>query len=532
MSYKNFLSIYFLSSILTSQEEIPFDVSKHFSVVLDNNQLIWNSDQSFEKLLIDRSSKNFRNKFINLTFEELPEDSSYVKSKFIYEFGDYGFDKLSIGLKKNSNNEIFQFKGQKKSFFGQYSEFADSEKPPLSLFYKFSYSRNFKNNKMYSTLGYFREESGFYFNLPSDIDSSSNSEFSDFISLTIGNSFIKRDYHFDIRLNHLSKYESSQISQYSLNNKYDLDRNRISTHIHNGNFLSLKIALDNKHYKNERLNTGFSRNSFIITNANNFSFGNFVYGIDFIEDKIKPNFLYRNIFRSLSISYEIKNQASMVVIDSYDFNHTGQFEGKDIETWQTISTSYVLSQKIDLSTTLKYVRATNFVIPNDLGDVFIPEAERYKFEDDQMMSLQTKFSIPFKYGSFNLNHSYNFYDSLISSNRPHIFAFDYLFGLSFINGNLGIKGKLSLQYMSKNNSQYSFNYFKNMPQRKNSIHSDDYLNISLSTEIAISDVLLTIKLNNALNKLNDTEDYSLRNHEFFNPISSLLTFGIIWEFDD
>ena len=58
MSYKNFLSIYFLSSILTSQEEIPFDVSKHFSVVLDNNQLIWNSDQSFEKLLIDRSSKN------------------------------------------------------------------------------------------------------------------------------------------------------------------------------------------------------------------------------------------------------------------------------------------------------------------------------------------------------------------------------------------------------------------------------------------------------------------------------------------
>ena len=146
----------------------------------------------------------------------------------------------------------------------------------------------------------------------------------------------------------------------------------------------------------------------------------------------------------------------MVVIDSYDFNHTGQFEGKDIETWQTISTSYVLSQKIDLSTTLKYVRATNFVIPNDLGDVFIPEAERYQFEDDQMMSLQTKFSIPFKYGSLNLNHSYNFYDSLISSNRPHIFAFDYLFGLSFIDNNLGIKGKLSLQYMSKNNSEYSF----------------------------------------------------------------------------
>ena len=80
MSCKNFLSIYFLSSILLSQEEIPFDVSKHFAVILDNNQLIWNSDQSFEILLIDRSSKNFSNKFTNLTFEELPDDSSYVKS--------------------------------------------------------------------------------------------------------------------------------------------------------------------------------------------------------------------------------------------------------------------------------------------------------------------------------------------------------------------------------------------------------------------------------------------------------------------
>ena len=86
--------------------------------------------------------------------------------------------------------------------------------------------------------------------------------------------------------------------------------------------------------------------------------------------------------------------------------------------------------------------------------------------------------------------------------------------------------------MSKNNSDFSFNYFKNMPEKKNNIESDDYINISLSTQIAISDVLLTIKLQNALNKFSENEDYSLRNHEFFNPMSSLLTFGIIWEFDD
>ena len=61
------------------------------------------------------------------------------------------------------------------------------------------------------------------------------------------------------------------------------------------------------------------------------------------------------------------------------------------------------------------------------------------------------------------------------------------------------------------------------------------MNISiflLNTEIAISDVLLTVRLQNALGKFYSNEDYSLENHEFFNPMSSLLTFGIIWEFDD
>ena len=86
--------------------------------------------------------------------------------------------------------------------------------------------------------------------------------------------------------------------------------------------------------------------------------------------------------------------------------------------------------------------------------------------------------------------------------------------------------------MSKNNSDMSFNYFKNMPEKRNIIDSDEHINISLSADISISDVILTVRLQNALNKFSTDQDYLLRNHEFFNPISSLLTFGIIWEFDD
>ncbi len=181
---------------------------------------------------------------------------------------------------------------------------------------------------------------------------------------------------------------------------------------------------------------------------------------------------------------------------------------------------------------LKYVKADNFIIPINLGEILIPEADKYEFVNDDMLSLQTNIKVPFKYGKINLNHSYNFYDSLISSNRTHIINLDYLYSLSFIKNNLGVNGKLSLQYMSKNNSDFSFNYFRNMPELNDSIDSDDYVNISFDAQVAISDVLLTIRLQNALGKFYSNEDYSLKNHEFYNPMSSLLTFGIIWEFDD
>ena len=160
---KIYVSLSLLASIVFAQESIPFEISKQFAVPVENNQFIWNSDISFNNLLIDKSSKNFKSKFEKLSFEALPEDSSYVKSKFIYEFGDYGYDKLSIGLKKYSPNETFQFTGSKKSYFGQYSEFSDAENPPLSLFYKFDYSKKFEKNKLYSSVGYFREESQFNF---------------------------------------------------------------------------------------------------------------------------------------------------------------------------------------------------------------------------------------------------------------------------------------------------------------------------------------------------------------------------------
>ena len=533
MNRKNFyVSFSFLASIVFAQESIPFEISRQFAVPLENNQLIWNSDISFDNLLIDKSSRNFKNKFEKLSFEALPEDSSYVKSKFVYEFGDYGYDKLRIGLKKNSPNEIFQFIGSKKSYFGQYSEFSNAENPPLSLFYKFDYSKKFEKNKLYSSVGYFREQSQFNFN-SIEFDSSLNSEISDFLSLTIGNNFIKNDYNFDLQLNHISKFESLLLNEYAINNKYDLERNRFKVLIQKNNFLALNFILNNSYYFDERSSKGFSLNALTITGQYYpFPTGEFVYGVDLMEDSVKPNIYYKNMFGNFDIFFKTRNQHSMVLFDVYDFSGEGRFSGNKVEEWKNLSLTYYFYTKIDISASLKYVEANNIIVPIELGEVFIPESDRYEFIDDNMMSLQSNFKIPLKYGSLNFNHSYNFYNSLISSNRKHILRLDYLYNLSLVKNNLGINGKLSLEYMSQNNSDMSFNYFKNMPERKKNIDSDNYINISLNADISISDVILTVRIQNALNKFSLDEDYLLRNHEYFNPISSLLTFGVIWEFDD
>ena len=41
------------------------------------------------------------------------------------------------------------------------------------------------------------------------------------------NKFIKNDYNFDLQLNHISKFESLLLNEYSINNKYDLERNSL-----------------------------------------------------------------------------------------------------------------------------------------------------------------------------------------------------------------------------------------------------------------------------------------------------------------
>ena len=224
-----FTAIYiFTISLLFTQESISYDISNQFGVELSNNQILWDKDQRFDNLLIDRSSTYFTNKFSSFDFKDMPSDSLYVKSKFRYEFGDYGFDRLNIGLKNHSEYSDLQFLAMKKSFFGNYSEFANADSSPLSLFYKIDYKTIISQHNLYFSTGYFRENATFIFDNQSGLDTSINKEFSDFLSLTIGDTFIKDSWTYNFELNHISKFDEKEIIEYPINHAIDLERNRLN----------------------------------------------------------------------------------------------------------------------------------------------------------------------------------------------------------------------------------------------------------------------------------------------------------------
>ena len=531
---KNKLIVLFILniSLIFSQSYINYDLSNQFGVALDNNEIIWDKEKKFDDLLIDRSTTYFDNKFLSFDFASMPSDSLYVKSKFQYEFGDYGFDKLNIGLRKQSSISNFEFIAMKKSFFGTYSEFANKDSSPLSLFYKIDYNTILSKHNFYLSTGYFREDSKFLFNNESLIDNSMNIEFSDFLSITVGDSFIANRWDYNIELNHISKSDERSIAEYVVAQDIDIEKNRLNVSANNKKNIFLKSFIDNTYYFDHSTQRGYSRNILQLSNSNQFPFGNFTYGIDYISDKVVPAINYEAVFGVVQLSVSRKNKSNMILFDKEQFGEMfySFSDDEEIQNWDSLVLSYGIDRKISFNSNLKFISATNLE-GYDLSTIETPGLNGYFSFSDDMLSLETRIGVPTKRNKIDIIHYHNFYDSLISSNRSDMLDVNYYFNTSFVDQKLAIDGKLFFRYLSKNESGYSFDYFRNMPT-SNSVHYDESYNIGLDLNISIADVLLIVKLKNGLDRLPLDGDYSINNHALFNPMKSFLSFGIVWEFDD
>ncbi len=526
---KHKVIILFFIDVIFSQN-ISYDLSNQFGIELDNNQIIWNSDQKFDQLLIDSSSRYFKQKFRSFDFDDVKIDSTYTKSKFSYEFGDYGLDVLNIGLKKYSQDSNFQFLGLKKSFFGNYSEFADSNSSPLSLLYKIDYSKRFKKHSIVFSLGYFKTSSDFLFDTIED--NSNNKEFSDFISFTLVDRFQKGIWNYIFEFNHITKHDKLFLSEELLNSDIDINRNIIRINANNSKNVSLDISLDNKFYFDLRSVDyplqSYSQNSLHLVGDNAFKSSKISYGLDYFKgnapenEEVLPNFYYElnhNFGNQIySLSMDIMNKPTTFLFDNPNY--------QEIETWNSVNLHYSILSGFILETNLKWTEVSNLTAYNKVDNSFTTLS-------DDLLSLKTKFAI-----SFNNNHNIdltyyrNFYDSIISSNRSDIVNINYQFKTSLVNEKLGVDGQISLAYYTDNNSEFSFDYFKNVPIIGNSFEEDENYSIGVNLDVSIADVILNFRVNNLLHRLPIDGDYSIRTHELFNPINSMISFGILWEFDD
>ena len=535
---KNKVIFLFLIEIVLCQN-ISYDLSNQFGVELENNQIIWNSDQRFDQLFIDSSSKYFKQKFHSFDFDDIKIDSTYTKSKFSYEFGDYGLDILNVGLKKYSEDSDFQFLGLKKSFFGNYSEFADKDSSPLSLLYKIDYSKRFKEHSMLFSLGYFKTSSDFLFNTVED--NSNNREFSDFISLTLIDKLEKGLWSYAFEFNHLTKHDKLFLLEQLLDSDIDISRNIIRINANNNKNISLNLSLDNKFYFDLRSNQtddnplqSYSQNSLHLFGKSDFKSSKIRYGFDYFKgsalssegrsnsEEVLPNLYYE-------INHNVGNQAYALSLNMMNKPTTFLFDNphyQGIETWNTVNLSYSFLTGFVLETNLKWIEASDVTAYNQNSNSFSTVS-------DDLLSFNTKFAI-----SLNNNHNIdltyyrNFYDSIISSNRSDIININYHFQTSLVNKKLGVDGQISLAYYGDNNSEFSFDYFKNVPIIGNSFEEDENYSIGVNLNVSIADVILNFRVNNLLHRLPIDGDYSIRTHELFNPVNSMISFGILWEFDD
>ena len=538
---KNKLLIIFFFQNIFAQHDIPYDLSNQFGINLSNNQIIWNTDQKFDNLLIDSSSKYFKQKFSSFDFNDINIDSTYTKSKFSYEFGDYGLDVLNVGLKKHSQDSDFQFLGFKKSFFGNYSEFANSDSGPLSLLYKSDYSKHFKNHFLIVSVGYFQTSSSFLFdNLE---DNSNNKEFSDFLSFTLIDRFEKGLWNYTFKFNHITKHDKLFLLEELLDNDIDIDRNILKMNANNDKNVSIDLSLDNKFYFDLRSRQtihdvlqAYTQNSLHLVSSNSFKSSEIKYGFDYFmgnspyksdgsygseNEEVLPNFYYElnHNFgnQTYSLSMDIMNKPTTFLFDNSNY--------QEIETWNSVNLHYNIYSGFILETNLKWTEVSNLTAYNKADNSFTTLS-------DDLLSLKTKFGISFNNHNLNFAYYHNFYDSVISSNRSDILDINYGFKTSFVNERLGVNGKISLIYLSKNNSDFSFDYFRNIPSVGNSFINDESYSVGINLDISIGDVILTFRANNLLHRLPVNGDYSIERHELFNPINSLMSFGILWEFDD
>ena len=159
----------------SSPKILPFDWSGQNGLLSVNGQLFWNHDWMSGPLYFDGTFSNFPLRFgpsYLHSFQpdnagEIPKmesipDSAQISSSFDYRKGDYLFDQLDVQAGFSDGTRLLKMNGFKRSYAGSFGQYVQPEGilTPNQQSYRLDYLTSFDTEKVQASVAHFVTNSG------------------------------------------------------------------------------------------------------------------------------------------------------------------------------------------------------------------------------------------------------------------------------------------------------------------------------------------------------------------------------------
>ena len=443
-------------------------------------------------------------------FSSLP-DSSSVKSFFDYYRGDYGLDKLDLGVRYSSKNQFINISGFKRSSLGNFGHYIHPSRSggPIHQSYRIDYSKKNLKDRIEVSVARFITSSG----IPDFIQNGSEND----NIVSSGINYEKNLINWKVR---------SYFSQFAQNRTltHSLYPDSISKYI-NRNQLDFQLANSNGY------EFGVNQKFQLFNSSNN------LRSIAWSSLYMRKRFTKFSIMAGIQTSNNEIYEPYTFLVNYKNVTKYGNFSLFVLSESQPAHPDANKSYTNDLESKLK--SSMNYEISNkklsltaSLSDVKINAKDLYSYKQS-LVGLKIIYS---------LNTGWNIYYKTV---KPISLSQENTLGLI---SHSGLKGRFALfqenmkinfhiwadTYVNQNDS-FTFDPFLQYysPNRENNFEIIDRNLTHLEIQSNISGVLLNYKIYNLLNALGSSnEDTFFKPNSIYPEIGRMMQFGVTWYFDN
>ena len=518
------LSVIFFSGIFSQDQiVIPFDWSGQNGILIHEGVLFSNQAWTSGILTFDGTYSAFPLRYgghtakkvqmseigILPSFSVLP-DSNLTTSFFDYYRGDYGLDKLDIGVEYQSKNQIIKISGFKRASFGNFAHYIHPvrNQGPLHHSYRIDYSTKNSKQKIEVSASRYITSSG----LPDIVQNGYEND-----NIINGALRYQRQFERWTVDTHLSQFSQNRLlihSLYSDSSLRFINRNSIDFQLRNNTGIEIGISQQFQQYSSKAKLRSVGWSSLYFRKFyNDFSI---MAGVQFSEYELyQPyvfSFNYKKNTRIGDISFQTTCQSSPAHPDRNILNDN-EFETR----MRSAFNYYIRGRKVALKS---YVNMLS-LSAGDFYDYNVSLAgTRLIFSFNRNWQVYSQIHSP-------LNSSVNNLGTKIDNGIQGKFQ--------LFHNNMMINFHLWSTSYSSSKDNFTFDPFLQFahenPDKNYNISNHNLIHLEIESNV--SGVLLHYKIYNLLNALGvRNETVSFKPNAIFPEIGRMMQFGVTWYFDN